>query len=692
MAIPNFFSIERKGYIKVSDLFYDVMQDMLEHGFTFINCSNAHKDRPLTFWKPTVLSSTAGKNIGDKLYILDGTRQEYAGSTRPAPYVTVTSVSNGAVTGVSEVISYYDFPIWTDEILPTTQISLSTDQQTMANSGVVVTLANITAQSDRTTTTANVIAAPATFTFTLEASGDVDPLNGLLDPNSSEGAELPNSAKQPWRVQFVIPEEQKASAAVATNLQMFYDEAEGRVRISKITDDFGFVVDNVGVTGAQQPAGIFEDTDLNQGIYNRKLRVANQPQTFPLSYVLTITNRGFFLGIFEGSWSTTRAATTTNSNYFNWILVQRPVDRGTGKILTAGKAPVFHINSVNYKYYKSVVRESDILHPTAGPLPVPHPGWIIVAKNPNGKSKDWQDPTNWIVESYETLLGSTPPTSGADPNAPKANFISNGILKPGMKLFSPTGKLIGTIKSVDSETQLTLTSKPKFEIMMSEKSTFGYLTEDLEALRVLADRHSPDSHAIFNSVEQVSLTEDKTYLLSFPHNLTTPRFRYTEELDMIGTTSSDVVMGGQDIQFKTYGEVGPRTYRALSPNGALNTGLRIAALWAPQGPRWTSPNGEVSPTDLGQITAGSQPGTILTADPVPVLAGETPRALPYFRIERGSLPSGLTLEKVGDQWQLRGVVNAADYFENTVIKFTIAAVNQEDPGYSLKDFYFTYIV
>jgi hypothetical protein len=573
MPIPKFFSVERKGYTKVSDLFYDVMQDMLEHGFTFINCSNAHKDRPLTFWHPTVVSSTTGKAIGNKLYIRDGTRPTYAGTERPAPHVSVTSVSNGAVTSLSNVISSYDFPIWITE--PTAEISLSSDPLTFVDSGVKVTLANITAQSNRTATTANVIYAPSNFSFTLEAGGDIDPLNGVKDPNSLVGADLLEANKQPWRIQFVISEEQKASAAIATKLQMFYDEDAGRIKISQVTNDSGAIIDNVGITGAQQTGGIFSDSDLNQGIYNRKLRVANQPQTFPLSYVLSICDHGFFLGIYEGSWSTTRANTTANSNYFNWVLVQRPVDRGTGRTLTAGKAPVFHVNSVNYKYYKAVVRESDILHPT---------------------------------------------------------------------------------------------------------------------ISVPADSHTPDSHAIFNSVEQVALTEDKTYLLSFPHNLTTPRFRYTEELDMVGTTSSDVVMNGQDIQFKTYGEPGPRTYRALSANNPMNTGLRIAVLWAPQGPRWVTPGGEVSPTDLGQITAGSQPGTILSAEPVPVIPGETPRQLPTFRLERGALPYGLTLEKIGDNWQIRGTVIAADYSENTVIKFTIAAVNVEDTGYSLKDFYFTYII
>ena len=673
MAIPNFFSVERKGYTKVSDLFYDVMQDMLEHGFTFVNCSNASKDKPLTFWKPTIINGGTGKSIGDKLYILDGTRPTYAGTVRPAPYVQVTSVSNGAVTGVSEVISSYDFPIWTSDVLPETEFTLSSNVASFVSSNVKITLANITAQSDRTGTIANVSYAPSTFSFTLEASGDVDPLNGTVDPNSLTvpPVALANTKKQPWRIQFVVPEEQKASAAVATKLQMAYDDAAGKIKISQITDDIGNTIDNVGVTGAQQAGGIFVDTDLNQGLYNRKIRVANQPQTYPLSYVLSITNRGFFLGIYEGSWSTTRGATTSNSNYFNWILVQRPVDRGTGRVLTAGKAPVFHINSVNYKYYKAVVRESDILHPTSGPLAEKVPSGTGTVTEAN--AGEWlTDPKTWKVNGTATKFTTE--------------------LTISASLYTPIGQYIGTVKSITNDTELLLTSMPAVNI--KTPIAFLFTPPGIFALRTLANEHTPDSHAIFNSVEQVSLTEDKTYLLSFPHNLTTPRYRYTEELDMIGTTSSDVVMSGQDIQFKTYGEPGPRTYRALPANGPLNTGLRVAVLFAPQGPRWTGPGGEVSPFNAGDIDAvnNKQVSIPLQADPVPVLPGESYRALPTFRLERGSLPSGLSLEQVADQWEIRGTVNPADYTEDTVIKFTIAAVNHEDSGYSLRDFYFTYRV
>lgn len=677
VIVPNFFSVERKGYTKVSDLFVDVMQDMLEHGFTFVNCSNTKSaDQPMTFWSTTVQSSGIGYKVGDKLYVTDGTRPLYNGTPRPAPYVLVTSVSSsgltaGSVTGLTEVIADYDFPIWT--LPPTGNVTLVSNVTTGTRSNVIISMANVETVTYRTQdefdgSTANVVAAPQYYSFTLEAGGAVDPLN-ISDLN--DAGYKPPADRQPWRVQFVTSDAQKASGSVATKLQMSYNDEIGGVTVSKITDDFGVIVDNVGAMGAAQPGGIFSDLDLNQGFYNRKIRVANQEKTFPLSYMLSITNRGFFLGIYEGSWSTVRAATTINSNYFNWALVQRPVDRGTGITLTRGKAPVFHVNSVNYKYYKAVVRESDVLHPTSGPNPIPGSGNLIITPAAKGAVK----PAEWIA------IGNVDSRSG------EATSFQTELL-PGSAIYSRVGAFIGTVKNLGnvafptSTDTFTFTSQPLGTLANVD---YFYTPPNIQALRVLADVHSPDSHMIFNSSEQISLTEDKTYLLSFPHNLTTPRFRYTEELDMIGTTSSDVVMSGQDIQFKTYSETGKRTYRALPANGALNTGLRMAVLWKPEGPAWVSP----PEGDQGPISEGDPVDVTFSATRVPHVVGDA-REAPYFRLDRGSFPPGLTWDPIAGR--LTGQISAADYSERTMIKFTVSAVSTEsDGGYTSRDFWYTFV-
>lgn len=661
MPIPNFFSVERIGYTKVSDVFADVLKDMTDHGFTLINSSNGF---PLTTWKTEVVNGgpTGGRTVGQKLYITAGTRPLYNGSPRPAPYVEVTSVATigsvaGVVTGLSQVRCDYDFPVWTAE--PTGPVTLYTDVAGTIASGVTANISNVAVSYDSLGTIQN---APTQFTFTLEASGEIDPLNESRPSPTYPFVEEVN--RQPWRVQFVVTDEQKAAGSVATKLQMSYDSAAGRVTISKITDDFGTIIDNVGAMGAAQPGGIFSDTDLNQGFYNRKLRVAAQEKTFPLSYMLSITDRGFFLGVYEGSWSTIRAATTTNSNYFNWVLVQRPVDRATGAILKRGKAPVFHVNSVNYKYYKSVVREADILHPTSGPSATPGSGLMTIPASALTSAVA----TGW------TATGLPNPTTG-DTTLFKTELL------PGSTIYDATGNFVGVVKAASTDLALTFVQKPAKALTAAN---YFYTPPNIVALRSLADVHSPDSHMIFNSSEQIALTEDKTYLLSFPHNLTTPRYRYTEELDMIGTTSSDVVMSGQDIQFNTYGEWGPRTYRALPSNGALNTGLRLAVIWAPVGPKWDSP----TEGSLGEIQSGDTIDIDLLADEVPAPSGEPTRADPVFELVRGSLPKGLVFYPAG---KIAGTVEVAEYTEATMIKFTVAAKNVEDTGYALRDFWFTYV-
>ena len=704
MPLPNFFAVERSGYTKISDLFTDVMKDMIEHGFELIKKDGqtvgASNGYPMTSWKTEVVTGGAGWQVGDKLYIVDGDRPTFGGSPRPFPYVevkTVTSVGTtvNSITSVTDVLASYDAPIWTNDIdpgnaHPISPVTLYRDAEGTIATNVTINITNTAVSYSTLGTVQN---APERFSFTLEATGDVDPLNESRPAPTYPFVE--EVKRQPWRVQFVVTDEQKVSGSVATSLQMDYDETVGRVTISKITDDFGKIIDNVGAIGAAQPDGIFSDVDINQGLYNRKIRVADQEKTFPLTYILSITNRGFFLGIYEGSWSTTRAANTAYSNYFNWVLVQRPVDRGTGVTLTRGKAPVFHINGVNYKYYKAIVREADILHPTSGPTPIPGSGNLEVLPS----ATITLTPTQWTANGYFSNVSQT-----------FSSFTTE--LESGSTIYSNAGAYIGVVKSVDSDTKITFIQRPLVSQMGNVANITGrdgngnviygtpkfitsnvgtnwfYSPPNIQAYRVFADTHSPDSHAIFNSVEQISLTEDKTYLLSFPHNLTTPRFRYTEELDMIGTTSADVVMSGQDIQFTTYGEWGPRTYRALPANNQLNTGLRLAVLWRPVGPKWLAPVEGY----LQDIEPGDAIDIDLLAEEAPVSAGDTPRSDPLFRIERGTLPKGLVFYPNG---KIAGTVEIAEYTEPTMIKFTIAAYHLEEgdqAGYALRDFWFVYKV
>jgi hypothetical protein len=303
---------------------------------------------------------------------------------------------------------------------------------------------------------------------------------------------------QPWRMAFEVKENRTVARAgpqtvvvyAATEIQLQDNGNIANIFLANAGSTTYSLRDRAGIMGGL-PTGTsasLVDADPTQGFLNRAVRVSSDPSAYPFNYALTMTDRGIFWGVWEGTWSTmqkTKSVGLGGDSFFNWLLIQRPVNRNTGKVLTKGRAPVFCINSVGYRYWKFIVREEDVLHPTIG--------------DPENKRQRW-------------------------------DFANSSIISEAVPY------------------------------------------------RVPADTNTQDSFAILNTANQVALTEDSKYLVSFLHNLSTPRFRYSEELDMIGQTSADVCMAGTDVSIAAYSESGSRTYRALPANNPYNTGLRIAVL------------------------------------------------------------------------------------------------------------------
>jgi hypothetical protein len=321
---------------------------------------------------------------------------------------------------------------------------------------------------------------------------------------ASEGLKFIFDQLQPWRLAFDIKENttykasgpQTLNVYAATPVQL---QDNGNISAIWLGNTTGTGTATTTTYSKTDIAGIMGDlpsgaqATINpaiptEGFLNRSARTGTDPEAYPLNYALTMTERGVFFGLWEGTWSTLQKKKVVGSggdNFFNWFLIQRPVNRYTGKTLTKGRCPVFCLNSVGYKYWKFIVREEDVLHPSIG------------------------DKDN-IRESWD--------------------FANSKVIT----------------------------------------SSASY--------RVPADANTQDSFALINTTNQVALTEDSKYLVSFIHNLSTPRFRYSEELDMIGQTSADVCMAGNDISIKAYNETGNRVYRALPANNPYNTGLRVAVL------------------------------------------------------------------------------------------------------------------
>lgn len=322
-------------------------------------------------------------------------------------------------------------------------------------------------------TSFNKATAGEAYRVIMEASGDVDPLNATGVTN-----------KQPWRVCFDVQDAQRVFVHVATPLQLtdagvvatekYYNDSGTSPMLQSI-DYLGSIGAQVGqiysTTGGGSRPGIIDPTsglyqapsgtgastadETTKGLVMRKMRVGNSGASYPMSYRLTVSNRGFWLGCWE------EAVTAQESSAFNWMLVQRPVDRVTGAVLTTGKAPVFCVSGVGNSYWQFVVRESDIMRP--------------------GKRRS-------------------------------------------------------------------------------------------------ASTNTDDSEAILNAENQVSLSEDGKYIVTFPSRLNSSRYRYPHELDMIGITSADVVSQYSDVPLTVYGESSARSYKALHANGGSNTGMRILVL------------------------------------------------------------------------------------------------------------------
>ena len=139
-----------------------------------------------------------------------------------------------------------------------------------------------------------------------------------------------------------------------------------------------------------------------------------------------------------------------------------------------------------------------------------------------------------------------------------------------------TGAIRGT-------TPATAQSKcPVFCVNSTDNQIFKFIVREKDvpapSMRIVNKFDQEDSAAPLNIFNQVSFNEDGNYVISLLNNLTTPRFKYPDELDMVGTISADVIGASQKIDITIYGEALPRKYVALQANGANNTGMRLMVL------------------------------------------------------------------------------------------------------------------
>lgn len=288
------------------------------------------------------------------------------------------------------------------------------------------------------------------FFITMEASETVDPLNAVALPN-----------KQPWRLRIEVWDQYTASLVLGSQLSLPDNGQQSWLVASSDT------AGPLGVVGAKYSMGTGllrkpDPTKITEGFLNRKNRVSTNGGTgtdlsasYPMSYYLCITPRGVFLDVWED------LTTDTLAIPHAWVLVQRPVDRKTGVVVTTGKAPVFALMSVGGIMSKMIVREADVMRPS---------------------------------DLYDATLDTI------------------------------------------------------------------------------------NSAAVINANEQVAISENNQYVISFPARLNTPRYAYTYELDMLGYTSADVIAENTYLPLRVYGEAADRRFVAMHASKPNNAGMRIVAL------------------------------------------------------------------------------------------------------------------
>jgi hypothetical protein len=248
---------------------------------------------------------------------------------------------------------------------------------------------------------------------------------------------------------------------------------------------------------------IHNDKKCKSFIY-RAHRDKSEVITYPMTYTLSISDRGFVLMINEQN--------DTTGIQQSWICVQRPVDNTSGDTIITGHAPVHCIYATCSFHLENPQIQTNLYVPASTSAEAG-----IIPRSFNVR--------RFIVREDDIISPYPLPTYVKDAYGSGFDYADAGDL-------------------------------------------FG----------IPADQHWVDYNAVMNTRQQVSIAENNKYVITFPSGLSTSRFAYTHEADMIAYTSADVVATGAEITITVYGEATPRTYIAGPSSGHNNTGVRMLIL------------------------------------------------------------------------------------------------------------------
>jgi hypothetical protein len=287
-------------------------------------------------------------------------------------------------------------------------------------------------------------------------------------------------------------------------------------------------------------------TGFKKYINNRSLRFRNKkkgsgwfkrfPKTepalqgsYPFSYRLTMTERGMFLYIHDD-------AASDQADDYAWVAVQRTVNNETGVTRTdeGSKFPVHVMYSCSRDSFYS--RDAGVYFS--------------------------QDAAN--LQNAENTVDTVYDESGNTYN------LSNLDNSKTFYILSP----------YDREDYLA--------DEYTAKNIWRFVAREFDILKPtdvhkFATRHQVDSNAVINPLEQLSITDENRFVITFPTGLTTQRFMYPkEEMDLICFSSAEVVAESSNIPMTTYKydgtSIDKRRYQGMRSTAAFGNGMRIMAL------------------------------------------------------------------------------------------------------------------
>lgn len=317
--------------------------------------------------------------------------------------------------------------------------------------------------------------------------------------------------------------------------------------------------------------GLQRDPISKTFLYRKHISIS-QKSSHPMSYSVSITNRGLAVSVWEET-----SDDTGNRN--SWFVVQRPVKSTDGATITTGKCPVHCIYGLSGKNENKPWLNQEYGNTFTGfPWQVIAEALITDLTIPGEKDKFWKK----ILEGG-TLAGLNNEYDVVTAPGTGKYQVMNWTGVDEAYRVVPKPKTYCLNRFIVREKDITApypTQQYNKDGLLPDPG-FGSGKDYSEYGRqfgVPADEHTVDYAAIINTKQQVSISEGSKYVITFPNGMNTSRFAYTHEMDMVAYTSADVVSAGSEITIQVYGEATPRTYIGMNSNGPNNTGMRILFL------------------------------------------------------------------------------------------------------------------